>query len=96
MQAEAVISSLRSLAAKARPMLIDNNSATPDQLKTLVGIGGAYAKGIEEGRPHQSTEDLLKKNVIQSSTYNKIKDQIIARSNDATSNRFRRRSTELL
>jgi DNA uptake protein ComE-like DNA-binding protein len=60
-------------------MLIDINSATPDQLKTLAGIGDVYAKRIMEGRPYQSTDELLKKKIIPQTTYDKIKDQTVAR-----------------
>lgn len=60
-------------------VLIDINSATPDQLKTLIGIGDIYAKKIVEGRPYQSTDELLKKKVVPQTTYEKIKDQIVAR-----------------
>ena len=34
--------------------MIDINSGTFDQLKTLVGIGDTYAKRIVEGRPYST------------------------------------------
>jgi competence protein ComEA len=59
--------------------MIDINSGTFDQLKTLVGIGDTYAKRIVEGRPYQRTDELVKKKVIPQMTYDKIKDHILMR-----------------
>lgn len=59
--------------------MIDINSGTFDQLKTLVGIGDTYAKRIVEGRPYQRTDELVAKKVIPQMTYDKIKDRILAR-----------------
>lgn len=73
--------------AKTGAVLIDINSATPDQLKTLVGIGDTYARRIVEGRPYQRTDELVTKKVIPSTTFDKIKGQIIASHNDATHER---------
>ena len=59
--------------------LLDINTATADQLKALTGIGDIYAKRIVEGRPYQSTEELVKKKIIPQTTYDKIKEQIVAK-----------------
>lgn len=59
--------------------MIDINSGTFDQLKTLVGIGDTYAKRIVEGRPYQRTDELVTKQVISHRTYDKIKDRILTR-----------------
>lgn len=59
--------------------MIDINSGTFDQLKTLVGIGDTYAKRIVEGRPYQRTDELVTKKVIPQMTYDKIKDHILMR-----------------
>jgi competence protein ComEA len=57
---------------------LDINPATKDQLKALPGIGDAYSQKIVDGRPYRTKLDLIHKNIIPQSTYDKIKDQIIA------------------
>jgi competence protein ComEA len=57
---------------------LDINSATKEQLDALPGIGDAYAQKIIDHRPDHTKRDLVLKKVISQSTYDKIKDQIIA------------------
>lgn len=64
-------------AAKAEP--IDINSATEAQLKTLPGVGDAYAKKIIAGRPYAKKDQLKTRNIIPAATYDKIQAQIVAR-----------------
>ena len=63
----------------AKGDLLDINSATKDQLDTLPGIGEKFSQKIIEGRPYAKKSDLVRKKIIPQATYNKIKDQIIAK-----------------
>ena len=64
-------------AVKGDP--IDLNTATPDQLKTLPGIGDAYAKRIVDGRPYTMKNQLTQRGILPQATYDKIKDSIVAK-----------------
>lgn len=57
---------------------IDINTATKDQLDSLPGIGAAYSQKIVDGRPYTAKNDLVRRSIIPQSTYDGIKDQIIA------------------
>jgi len=66
-------------AATADANLIDINTATPDQLKALKGVGDAYAKRIVDGRPYTAKNQLTTRGILPTATYNGIKNQIVAR-----------------
>lgn len=57
---------------------IDINSASKNDLMKLSGVGDAISTKIIAGRPYHSKRDLLTRNIVNQSTYNKISDKIIA------------------
>src|SRR5258708_424603 len=64
-------------APKADP--VDINSATAAQLKALPGVSDGDAAKIVQSRPYTDKSQLVSRKVLPESTYDKIKDQIVAR-----------------
>jgi competence protein ComEA len=66
-----------SMVYAAEPL--DLNRATADQRKDLSGIGDAYSAKIIKGRPYKQKDELVQKKIIPQATYDKMKDQIVAK-----------------
>ena len=67
------------MAPAPKAELLDINSATPEQLDALPGIGKAYSAAIIKGRPYKGKDELVQKNIVPQKTYDGIKDKIIAK-----------------
>ena len=69
----------QSSASSTSSNLIDINSASQDQLKSLPGIGDAYSAAIIKNRPYANKRQLVSRGVIPQATYDKIADRVIAK-----------------
>lgn len=56
--------------------MINVNTATPDQLDSLPGIGPAFAQKIIDHRPYSKTEELVSSGAITQTIYEKVKNQV--------------------
>jgi competence protein ComEA len=82
-KAQAPAQSGKSASKAPASKLIDINSATVEQLKTLPGINDGLAQKIVEGRPYRVKTDLVRKNIIPQAAYNKIAGLVIAKQTTA-------------
>jgi DNA uptake protein ComE-like DNA-binding protein len=76
MPSHAVAQPSKSAASAAAPL--DINTATPDQIKALPGIGEAYTKRIIDGRPYTAKNQLTTRGILPQKTYDGIKNMIVA------------------
>jgi len=62
-----------------RSGLLDINTATPEQLLALPGMGRAYAQRVIAGRPYSAKNQLLSRGILPEPAYEKIAGLIVAR-----------------
>jgi DNA uptake protein ComE-like DNA-binding protein len=74
-----VVAQTKTTAKAPKTALVDINTATDSELQALQGIGPAYSKKIIAGRPYARKDELTSKKIVPQATYDKIKDQIIAK-----------------
>jgi len=61
--------------------VVDINSASEEELKRLPGVGAMRAKAIVHHRPYRSKDELVEKHILTESTYEGVKDRIVAHRN---------------
>jgi DNA uptake protein ComE-like DNA-binding protein len=68
-----------STAAVQRAGLVDLNTATATELKGLPGLTDTDSAKIIQGRPYTDKNQLVSRHVVSEATYDKIKDQVVAK-----------------
>jgi len=67
-----------SVSKTSKSAKLDINTASKEELSQLPGIGDALSQKIIDGRPYNAKNDLVRRKIVPQSTYDGIKDQIIA------------------
>ena len=63
----------------SRSALLDINTATPEQLLALPGMGRAYVQRIIAGRPYTAKNQLVSRGILPETAYEKIAQLIVAK-----------------
>lgn len=58
---------------------VNINTASKEQLESLLGIGPVKAQAIIDSRPYTKTDDIMKVRGIKAETFAKIKDHIVVK-----------------
>jgi competence protein ComEA len=60
---------------------VDINHASSSELKSVPGIGEAYASRIIAGRPYKNKAQLKSRAILPDAVYEKVKDRLVAKQN---------------
>ena len=63
---------------------LDLNTASAKDLSAVPGIGPEKAKSIIKGRPYRTKDELLKRKILDQSTYSKVEDILSVRPRSTT------------
>jgi len=63
----------------AHAALLDINTATPEQLLALPGMGRAYVQRVISGRPYTAKNQLVSRGILPETAYEKIARLIVAK-----------------
>ena len=63
----------------AKGEIVDINSASEKELAAIHGLGVDEAKKIVKNRPYARKDELVSKKVLDERTYDKVKDQLVAK-----------------
>ena len=63
----------------AKSARVDINTASKSELASLSGVDDAAAQKIIDGRPYARKRDLVTKKIVAQTTYDSIKDEIVAK-----------------
>lgn len=66
-------------AATKKVAMVDINSATQKQLEAIPGIGKEHCHHIIMGRPYETTEELVTREILPKETYEKVKNRLVAK-----------------
>jgi len=64
---------------KKKAPLMDLNTASADELKTLPGVDDALAQKIIAGRPYKGKDELWKKKLMDKDAYAKVRPLVVAK-----------------
>jgi len=68
-----------AISSQPSPGLVDINSASAEELRRLRDIGPMRVNAIIAHRPYSGKDDLVRRKIIPTYVYNRIKNKIIAR-----------------
>jgi competence protein ComEA len=71
--------STTTMTPSAKTDMVDLNTASAAELKSLPGVTDSDATKIIQNRPYADKSQLVSKKVLSESTYDRIKDHVVAK-----------------